>query len=545
MTDPASSAPPPAPASIGLCLSGGGYRAAAFHLGALACLDRAGLLGALKAVSTVSGGTFTGSRYALALAQGAAFAEFFRSFYDDLATYDLLKLGLDQLGGEAPEVPSERHDLIVSLASVYARTFFASGSEPRKPYVFADILDAPVGIEEIALNATEFRYGLAFRFQKSRRGRIGNGRVSIPRAEAAKIRLADIVAASSCFPGGFEPLAFPDDFVWPDNRVPDAVRSAVGDRPLALMDGGIYDNQGIDSLLLADERAAIDLDLFIISDVDQRSRDMYPFPEGFRNGGVSLGALNVAAWLLMASSFVTALLATRNVLRAFGSGAFTFLDVFEYLVPMFLAGLTAYALFWVRRALKREIARIPRLGRAAWTDLKRIRVGQLLGMVRLRVGSLFAMASDVFMARVRALVYGQVYRDAHYEERRVSNLIYDLTPSRPFYFATDPRVPPPSRELVEVVEAAASMPTTLWFDDDRQLPGLVAAGDATLCYNLMKHLARRFGRDTNAYPEPARALWERLLADWKVIVREPYVFVRALTPESAPGPAGPRASLSP
>ena len=59
-------APPPTlPSSIGICLSGGGYRAAAFHLGALAYLDHAGLATKLRAISTVSGGTFTGARYAL------------------------------------------------------------------------------------------------------------------------------------------------------------------------------------------------------------------------------------------------------------------------------------------------------------------------------------------------------------------------------------------------------------------------------------------------------------------------------------------------
>ncbi|MGA7938035.1 MAG: hypothetical protein WCA35_31085 [Kovacikia sp.] len=42
-------------ARIGLALSGGGYRAAAFHLGTLAYLHQIGLLQQLRRLSTVCG----------------------------------------------------------------------------------------------------------------------------------------------------------------------------------------------------------------------------------------------------------------------------------------------------------------------------------------------------------------------------------------------------------------------------------------------------------------------------------------------------------
>src|ERR1700693_5477198 len=44
---------------IALCLSGGGYRAMVFHLGALWRLNDAGLLKKLNRVSSVSGGSIT------------------------------------------------------------------------------------------------------------------------------------------------------------------------------------------------------------------------------------------------------------------------------------------------------------------------------------------------------------------------------------------------------------------------------------------------------------------------------------------------------
>lgn len=42
---------------VGLCLSGGGYRAMSFHLGALRRLNEAGLLATLTRISSVSGGS--------------------------------------------------------------------------------------------------------------------------------------------------------------------------------------------------------------------------------------------------------------------------------------------------------------------------------------------------------------------------------------------------------------------------------------------------------------------------------------------------------
>ena len=61
--------------NIGLSFSGGGYRAAVFHLGALSFLnsinvgDGKTLLEHVSVLSTVSGGTITGLKYMLSLAK--------------------------------------------------------------------------------------------------------------------------------------------------------------------------------------------------------------------------------------------------------------------------------------------------------------------------------------------------------------------------------------------------------------------------------------------------------------------------------------------
>jgi predicted acylesterase/phospholipase RssA len=74
---------------IALSLSGGGYRAAGFHLGVLDMLDRLDLLKDVSALSTVSGGTFTGMRYALSQRAGEPFCAFFENFKNDLSSVDI------------------------------------------------------------------------------------------------------------------------------------------------------------------------------------------------------------------------------------------------------------------------------------------------------------------------------------------------------------------------------------------------------------------------------------------------------------------------
>src|SRR5271165_515101 len=56
---PQDAAAAPLKNAIGLCLSGGGYRAMLFHLGTLWRLNEASYLGKLDRISSVSGGSIT------------------------------------------------------------------------------------------------------------------------------------------------------------------------------------------------------------------------------------------------------------------------------------------------------------------------------------------------------------------------------------------------------------------------------------------------------------------------------------------------------
>jgi hypothetical protein len=61
---------------------------------------------------------------------------------------------------------------------------------------------------------------------------------------------------------------------------------------------------------------------------------------------------------------------------------------------------------------------------------------------------------------------------------------------------------------------------------------VTATGQASICYNLMKHIARHHGDDPARYPAEVRALWDKLTADWKALCADPYALLRERMPDA-------------
>ena len=218
-----------------LCLSGGGYRAALFHLGAVRRLNECGLLGHLDMISSVSGGSILAAHLARVVAPwpegDAVFPEWeskvaapFRAFCRcDIRTpallrslwnpWRLLRQGLDPLGLEIAYRRLLNPDPLTALPET-----------PR--FVFC---------------ATELLTATLWRFE---RDAVQSWRTSSLRPEPTDT-IARAVAASSCFPPLFAPM-YPTREV---HRIPDvdiAGRDPLPASQLRLSDGGLYDNLGIE-----------------------------------------------------------------------------------------------------------------------------------------------------------------------------------------------------------------------------------------------------------------------------------------------------------
>ncbi len=87
-----------------------------------------------------------------------------------------------------------------------------------------------------------------------------------------------------------------------------------------------------------------------------------------------------------------------------------------------------------------------------------------------------------------------------------SNLIYYLKSDNVFFNLLDKitEIEKPSPKLYQVIDIVANMSTELFFDKDYQLPFLVACGQTTMCYNLMKRIVRNYGAAAEDYPDDVK-----------------------------------------
>ena len=217
---------------IGLALSGGGFRAAAFHLGVMRELQRLRILGRLDLVSCVSGGSIAGGALVVCWRDPAGALEKLEQY---LKTKSIAVASV--LGG-ALDPFSSRLD---KLADTYDRDLFRGAR-----------LSALKSGPRVYFNTTNLATGNMFSFVAGGGKEEEMGEHELGFAGASDFLLSRAVAASSAFPPVFPPLRLD----------PDVYPPAAGVEYVTLTDGGIYDNMGVNPLL----RARNALDYLIVSD---------------------------------------------------------------------------------------------------------------------------------------------------------------------------------------------------------------------------------------------------------------------------------------
>lgn len=245
--------------SIGLALSGGGFRAAAFHLGVLKRLEELGVLPRLSRVSTVSGGSITGALYALKCQQhgngdpGAYSVEALISDMRAVLTSDFRRRAL--LGNWR-----RKARIAASVCGLGDRVSLVSKTLDEDIFSGAMLCEAPPWL---LVNATNVLTGKAWRFFHNRAGDYLIGATD----KTDSILLADAVTASAAFPGFVEPLKFktrwqdlqgdlldnrwqkpPRDGSGSFSRWRSEYGKASGELTIPLTDGGLYDNEGLEGL---------------------------------------------------------------------------------------------------------------------------------------------------------------------------------------------------------------------------------------------------------------------------------------------------------
>ena len=229
---------------IGLCLSGGGYRAMVFHIGSLWRLYEAGLLRTVKRISSVSGGSITSAYLGLKWSRLSFDPARLASDFVPEVVKPLRALASETIDADAiilgVALPGRVSDRV---AGAYEKYLFGEAT-------LQDLPDEP----RFVINATNVQSGVLWRFSKPYMGDYRVGRVMNP-----TLPLAQAVAASSAFPPVLSPMELrldPDSFAPETGR--DLQRKPFTSRVI-LTDGGVYDNLGLETVWKR-------LDTIIVSD---------------------------------------------------------------------------------------------------------------------------------------------------------------------------------------------------------------------------------------------------------------------------------------
>ena len=556
--------------NIAISLSGGGFRAAGFHIGTLTYLSTkkiysTSLLERIRIISSASAGTFVGVKYAATLKKGGTVSDFYSQIYNFIGSNSLVEDALQYLSDDENWIEGRQRTLINAFASIYHRSlesekFGLLWNEEHESH-----------LKEINFNATEFNFGLPFRFMKMEKSIadgnthefIGNNKIHIPIEVAKEIRLADIIAASSCFPFGFEPINFPDDFIHADSdklRDKSLLPTAVydGDKieyPIGLMDGGIDDNQGVDSVVMSEERMKNyhdhmrefrsddkkAVDLFIISDASIPRMESYvrnTHDKKSKIGKLSfknLQVFGIISTLIGAALINLACLSSSKVAIILLSISGTIGVFLAAILLVFSIGFTGFT----------RLLGVPRYFAKRLAHFDKLKFGLLYNLIANRRQSAMKLVSKVFIKQMRWFSFQRVYGESDWRPRLIMNAIFDVTDDEvekrkkkyPYFSET---ILSPSEELIQAANKANTMATTFWFSEsemegkNNMLNTVIACGQFNVCLNLLEYIEKfikhpKYKTDYDKYSEEIKAaideLHNDLLKDWEKFKQDPYWMV--------------------
>ena len=224
----------------GLALSGGGYRAALFHLGSLWRLNEVGWLKRLAEITSVSGGSITAAYLGLAwhrlkFNENGVAINFIAEIVPPIRALCSKTIDVDSV---LMGLIDPFHRPIDYIAAHYRKELFGKKT----------LQDLPPDIEgpRFTIYATNLQTGASVRFSRPYLADYHLGKIESP-----QIQLATAVAASCALPPILSPLVIkldPQDWQdWGnDNRGAISYNKSKLRLHLYLTDGGVYDNLGLE-----------------------------------------------------------------------------------------------------------------------------------------------------------------------------------------------------------------------------------------------------------------------------------------------------------
>lgn len=219
---------------LALALSGGGFRATLFHLGALRRLNELGVLTAVDMITSVSGGSI----------MAACLAE---AMIATPPTKGVPLTNFDAMAATVHELTSYNLRRSILLEKLAPWNWCRSLAELMAKQLAERVTDRPLtalpAAPELVFCATDVVFGVNWIYTRERAGDFQAG-YSNEKLDA--IGIAHAAAASACFPPIFKPIA---TLVDPASLKGGMARGADADRcrkTVRLSDGGVYDNMGLE-----------------------------------------------------------------------------------------------------------------------------------------------------------------------------------------------------------------------------------------------------------------------------------------------------------
>ena len=220
---------------VALSLSGGGYRAMVFHVGALWRLNEVGLLGKLTRISSVSGGSITAGALALA--------------WKNLNFQN----GIAKLFGDFVAQIRKMADTNVDVGAVIGGILLPGTISDRVAEAYDEVLFKGATLQDLpddtgrkaprfVINATNVQTAALWRFSRPFMGDYRVGLIHNP-----DVKLSSAVAASSAFPPILSPatLRLTQKVVATEGA---DLNQAPYTQVAILSDGGVYDNLGLETV---------------------------------------------------------------------------------------------------------------------------------------------------------------------------------------------------------------------------------------------------------------------------------------------------------
>lgn len=572
---------------MALALSGGGFRAASFSLGAISYLNRAYietdnekrcLLHNVTFITSTSGGTLASTYYSASIFKpGFSFAKFYGDMKNFLDGDGLLEevcailndpkcwnekgtLETTEHGKKKTVAVEKSQNIINAFAKAYDKMLF---QDPQNPNAnLFDVYfnrDTNPHLKGVCFNATELNNGISFRFQTNGQDdsirTVGNYYLSFNDAGIArKLRLGDIAATSSCFPSGFEPMIYPNDYIHPGltdvNKMLDAITYKnnnplnlpnIDKQPFCMVDGGVVDNQGLYSMMMEDTFRAQhhpkkQFDLMMVCDVSSYFVNGYITPP------------QTTAWYKYFTIDRLRKLMPVGVIVFLASLALAlFIDGIGRRVGLFFvltSGLYSAFYFWsmlafnkFEKGLAKSFGSVIDKFIGIFFKIKFYRFQQML---QTRLNSTLLITIDLFLKQIRRQYFSDFYGMPAYKNRVLSCYIYEFSAQhagtrtanldgkdKKWWHKVSDNLTP-TAEMQTIATNATAVPTTLWFGDGVQVQrdDVIACGQFTMCYCLLKHIYRLELLDAKWQTDvPLQDLKARLLADWEAFKKLPRFMV--------------------